>query len=65
VNPLYDYLYGSNMFGLAAMLAQDMSANDYFASLTPEVQQEINEHEDEIHSVEDMKRFVARLRLTD
>ena len=52
------------MFGLAAMLAQDMSANDYFASLTPEVQQEINEHEDEIHSVEDMKRFVARLRLT-
>ena len=53
------------MYGLAAMLAQDMKTDDYFMTLTPEVQQELNEHEDEIHSVEDMKRFVARLRLTD
>lgn len=53
-----DYSQSSN-FGLAAFYT-DLHFQDYYASLPEEIQAAVNEHENEIHSLHELRQFARR-----
>jgi len=54
-------VYNPGILSFAALMSIDRNSNDYFASLPEEVQLGINEHQDEIHSVEDLHAYAEVL----
>lgn len=57
-----DGFNGTNMLGIAGLLgAEAVQYRDYFYSLPEDVQEQVNAHADEFHSVEEMQRFVDML----
>ncbi len=53
-----DYTLSSN-FGLTAFFTH-LRFRDYYDSLSDELKAAVNEHESEIHSLEELHRFVER-----
>jgi hypothetical protein len=50
-------LYNPGILSFSALMSTDRNSNDYFSSLPEEVQAGINEHQDEIHSVEELHAY--------
>ncbi len=46
----------SNTFGLAALFT-DLRFHDYYSSLPEEIQAAVNAHENEIHSLQELRQF--------
>lgn len=57
-------LYSTGDLSFAGLMSIDRNSNDYFASLPEDVQIGINEHQNEIHSVEDLHAVAERLMKT-
>ena len=58
---MYDSFYAGNTMGVTALFWKDRFSMDYFADLPKDMQQALDEHTDEIHSVADMHRVVDNL----
>lgn len=57
-------MYNPGVLSFSALMSTDRNSNDYFASLPEDVQIGINEHQDEIHSVEDLHAYAEKLMKT-
>ncbi|MCI9626463.1 MAG: hypothetical protein HFI90_06745 [Clostridia bacterium] len=58
---MFDDFSQSSNFGLAALYT-DLQFHDYYDSLSEEIQAAVNEHENEIHSLHDLKQFAQHYR---
>ena len=54
-------LYDENILGVTDLGIQNSAYRDFFYSLPEEVQEQVNAHQDEFHSFEDMRRYVEEL----
>ncbi len=55
------YYGGANLPIVNGILGTGETMDDYFSSLPEEVQQEINQHEGEFHSAEELHEFAENL----
>lgn len=58
---MYDSFFAGNTMGVTALFWKDRFSMDYFANLPKDMQQALDDHTEEIHSVADMHRVVEDL----
>ncbi|MCI9273286.1 MAG: hypothetical protein HFE39_04930 [Clostridiales bacterium] len=56
-----DGFYSGSPLGLNMLIASDTANHDFFSDLPKEIQWQLEEHQDEFHSLADAKEFAQNL----